>query len=116
MAYLTKTRAETQLRYLIANSPTTVTCGSVELTGRKSTIADTQELVAAGIADAYLFSVMTVKDDWTDGTPTPSETKVTIDGAVYRVLRVYEDELGAQFRIDLGKEYALRGALTPRGA
>ena len=104
---LTASHIRTQLqkvRAFVSSASVPVVFGGETVQGLKTTIDITQETDDIGTWDAYDFSVLTSRGDWS--TAPSSGDEVTVDGNTRQVIIAHQDSIEALLRLDLGEAYA----------
>ena len=78
-----------------------VDCGAAS----RGTISKMDVAESYGSAAGYQFSVWFNRGNATQVAATPKETKVTVDGTVYRLMEPHMDSLDQLWRLDLKEVY-----------
>ena len=106
-----KAQIKEDLEGVIAGDSIDVVKGDLTVKGLIGKFISAQEVIASGLQGLYVFSVMTVKDDWT--TEPALDTVFEVDGTNMRLLRKAEDSLNVGLRLDFGEEFATYDARVP---
>lgn len=101
MGTISTTALKTQAAAVVALVPLTVTIGSTDYVGARSVLRKVRDVLPAGQADEYEFSVTIGRSALTT-LPAP-RSLVTIGGTQYRIVQIEQDAADVTVRLHLGR-------------